>query len=104
MATGGYPTRYSVPCVFAVSDLHGRIPVIQPSTVRDSTASFFHHLSNGTRPGRSARLNPELSHFVDQCRARQSKSVGRSVLPPDHPVRLLERFENVFPISVGKRA
>jgi hypothetical protein len=67
-------------------------------------ALIIGQLPKRARPGGPARLNPKLSHFVNQRGARQSKPIGSSVLPSDQPVGLIQCFENMLPIGVGQRA
>src|SRR5580658_8110469 len=73
------------------------------SIVRDGTALFVRQL-----PNRAHALAPAYyskpSHFVNQRRTRQSKPIGRPVLPSDHPARLFQGFQDMLPIGVGKRA
>ena len=59
---------------------------------------------SGARPRGSACLNSKLSHLIDQRSSRQSKPIGRSVLPSDQPVGLFQCFQDMFPIGIGKRA
>src|SRR5271170_6890059 len=74
-----------------------------PSTVRGGTAPFIRHLPNGVRPRGSACFNSKFSHLVNQRSTRQSKPIGRSVLPSDQPVRSAQCVQDVLPIGVGKR-
>jgi hypothetical protein len=50
----------------------------------------------------SARVNSQLSHFVNQRSSRQSKPIGRSALTSDQPVGLLQGFEDMLAVGVGK--
>src|SRR5271165_1441393 len=74
------------------------------STVRGGTTLFRRRPPGGARPHRSTCLNSQLSHLVDQRRTRQSEPIGRSVLASNQPVGLLQCFEDMFPIGVGKGA
>src|ERR1700722_4582351 len=59
---------------------------------------------NGAHPGGSAYFNAELSHFIDQRSTRQSKPIGRSILASDQPAGLLQCFQDMLAIGIGKRA
>ena len=74
------------------------------STVRCGMALFIRQLPNGAHPRGSACFNSKLSHLINQRGTRQSKPIGRSVLPSDQPVRLLQCFQDMLPIGVCKRA
>src|ERR1700734_2434034 len=74
------------------------------STGRGGLALFIYELPNGARPQRPACLNSKLSHLINQRSARQSQPIGRPVLPSDHPVGLLQCFEDMLPIGVGQGA
>src|ERR1700733_9202917 len=83
---------------------HARMPGGVSSTTGGGTALFIRQLSNGARPRGSAYFYSKLSHLIDQRRTRQSKPIGGSVLPSDQPVRLIQYFQDMLPIGVGKRA
>jgi hypothetical protein len=74
------------------------------STTRGGVAAFVGQRADGTRPRRSARFDSELSHFINQRRSRQSKSIGGSALSPNEPVGLLQGFQDVLAVGVRERA
>ena len=74
------------------------------NSVRGGMTPFIRQLPKWARPQGSACFNSKLSHFVNQRSTRQSKPIGRSVLPSDQPVGLLQCFQDMLPIGVGKRA
>jgi hypothetical protein len=67
-------------------------------------AVFIRQLPNGAHPRGSACFNSKLSHLINQRGTRQSKPIGRASLPSDQPVGLLQCFEDMLPLGVGKRA
>jgi hypothetical protein len=67
-------------------------------------ALFIRQLPNRTRPQGRACLNSELSQTINQRSTRRSKPIGRFVLSSDHPVGLLQCFQDMRPIGFGERA
>jgi hypothetical protein len=66
--------------------------------------ALFIQLASRTRPVGSARVDSKFSHLVNQRRSRQTQPIGRSTLASDQPVGLVQCFQNVFRVGVGKRA
>src|SRR5579871_4196319 len=68
-----------------------------PSTVRGSPALFTPQLPNGAHARGTAHFYSKLSHFINQRSTRQSKTIGRPVLPSDHPGGLLQGLQDMLP-------
>ncbi len=83
-------------------------PPVQPrsafSTASGGVALFSRQRPNRSRTQGSACFNSKLSHLINKSSSRQSQPIGRSALPSDQPVRLLQCFQNMLPIGVGQRA
>src|ERR1700722_19128413 len=56
------------------------------------------------RPVRTSRFNSEFAHLINQGGAREAASRGGPSLAPDQPIGLLQYFQYVVALRIGKRA